>query len=421
MSRREQLVASVTVAVRLLCFWRAGVPTTDVYYWALGDNLFRQHSLAIDQQPTAGFEPLYPAFLAAARWIVDVPAFVILMQIAVAGLGAVFVFRLARSMSNNDRAASTAALTYAVYPYLVSQSVAWMEITLLSTILLGAWLAWSRERRLLAVAAMACAVLTRATLLPAALFSVVLLFRRDGWRAGAAGVLILAAFIAPLVVRTYALDGAFLPTRQGENLYVGNNAFAAQMIPRYDLDLLPDEGEARVRERLGLAPDAAIAAGQLDRELTREAWSYIAADPWRAIRAKAMNVVYFFSARLVPYEPVGPDTAFSVSPTGRVIVTNPRLRPLWHVVSHAIIYLPVLILGIAGAWRRHTSGKMSDLDALLAGSIIAVTAASVIYFPTTRMRAPLDPAFMAYAACAFGRWPTFAARRKQKPNSKSPA
>lgn len=399
-THKELLVVAVTAATRVAYLLRSELSPTYVFYWQLADGLREHGTLFLNGQPTAAFEPLYPAFIAAARWIHDAPSFVILAQIAVSCLGAFLLMRLARAMSDRDDAALAAGLVYAVYPYLVRQASAWMEITLLSTLLLGGWLAWARGRRHLAVTALACAALTRMTILPVLLVSVFLLFRREGWRRGLIGAAIATVLIGPLMARTFRLERSVLPTRQGENLYVGNNAYAAQMIPRYDLDLLSGEGAVLVRARLGLAPDADIPPAVLDHELTSEALRYLAADPWRALKAKAMNVVYFFDPRIVPYEPMDDDTTLSVTADGRVVIDRPRIRPAWQGLTHTAAWVPVLVLGLAGMWRRYRFGRMGDLDVVCLGSVVALTAVAAVYFPTTRMRMPLDPLFMAYAACA---------------------
>jgi hypothetical protein len=399
-TKKELLVVAVTAATRVAYLLRSELSPTYVFYWQLADGLREHGTLLLNGQPTAAFEPLYPAFIAAARWIHDAPSFVILAQIAVSCLGAFLLMRLARAMSDRDDAALAAGVVYAVYPYLVRQASAWMEITLLSTLLLGGWLAWARGRRHLAVTLLAFAALTRMTILPVLLVSVFLIFRREGWRRGLVAATIAAVLIGPLMVRTFRLERSILPTRQGENLYVGNNAYAAQMIPRYDLDLLSGEGAVLVRARLGLAPDADVPPAVLDHELTSEALRYLAADPRRALKAKAMNVVYFFDPRIVPYEPMDDDTTLSVTGDGRIVIDQPRVRPAWQNIAHTVAWVPVLVLGVAGMWRRYRLGRMGDLDVVCLASVAALTAVAAIYFPTTRMRMPLDPLFMAYAACA---------------------
>jgi hypothetical protein len=402
MTRKDALIAAATALTRL-AYWRvSGTPPTRVFPWFLSDGWLRHGTIAYGDQPTAAFEPLYPLFIAAARWCADSPAFVIAAQIGVACIGAVCLWRLARLMSGRDDAALAAALVYAAYPYLIRQSAAFMEITLLSTLLLGAWLSWALSRRYLSIVILMLAVLTRSTVLPVAVVCVFLMSRRGGWRSGLTAAAIVAAFVTPFVVRTHRLEGAWAPTRQGENLYVGNNAYAAQMIPRYDLDLLPPVGEARVRQRLGLGPDAPIAPAVLDRELSREAWDYLRADPWRAVKAKTMNVLYFFDPRIVPLEGLSEDTTFAVTPQGRVVIEHARKRARWQSAAHSILYSAMLILAIAGARRRQAAGRTGDLDAVLLASLVSLTLVSAVYFPTTRMRAPLDPMLMAYAACAAG-------------------
>jgi hypothetical protein len=205
------------------------------------------------------------------------------------------------------------------------------------------------------------------------------------------------ALLLPFAARNYRLDGSLFPTRSGENLFVGNNEYSDRFIPKYDLDLLPDYGERVARARLGVAPDARVSPRDLDRELTRAAWSFMREHPWRTLRLKLMNILYFFDVRLVPLEPMGEDTTTTLGPDGSVTVINPRRRSTAASLAHSAVYGAILIGAVTGFYlRRHHWRR----DVMLLATLAVFAGVASIYFPTTRMRAPVDPVLMVYAGCA---------------------
>ncbi len=406
--RRDGLLVLVCALPRLVYLWATDLPATTVYYWMLSDGWLKSGDLVVDGVPTTEFEPLYPAFLAAARWLTgDHAAGVIVIQIVVACVGALLLDRLVRTMTGVRAAGAVAALCYAWYPYLIRQTVAWMEITLLSTCLLGAWLAWARvhERSSLR-AAVACgtclglAVLTRAMVIPIALFAVAWWWAQGLRREASAAGLVLVVLLGPWMIRNARIDGSILPTRNGENLFVGNNEYSDVFIPRYDLDLLPDLGTQRARARLGLLQGSEPSTRDWDRALTDEAFAFVRAQPWRALKLKIANGVYFFSPRLVPYDPMGPDTTITLLPGDTVIVHQPRRRTLLENAAHSVTYTLIAVAALVGAFRRNRWRA----DALMLASLGVFTLVAIVYFPTTRMRAPVDPILMAYAGCAWAFW-----------------
>lgn len=411
-AQRTLAIVMACLLPRVIFLLAAGTPTPGAYYWELADGLLGQHTLIYRGVETAAFEPGYPLFLAAARWLTHESALgVILLQLAVACVGAVLVDRLTRMMQGTSESGLVAAALYSSYPYLIRQSIAFMEITLLSTLLLAAWCAWAERRPLLSVMWLTFATLTRAMVLPIVLFALLWLVwqrRRREAREVMMATALAVVLLAPWVIHAHRVEGAWLPTRNGENLYVGNNAYAAQMLPRFDLDLLPDVGEAAVRSRLGVAPGAPVDPATMDRSLSAIAIGYMLERPARTVVAKAKNLAYYFSPRLVPYEPNGPETTLEISPNGRVAVHNPRLRPLVFELAHAGACALVFAAALAGWIQRRRLANAGEIlrvahtDALLLFSIVVFALVAVVYFPTTRMRAPIDPIFMAYAGGAFG-------------------
>lgn len=416
---RVSVIVTACALPRLTYLWVAGPPETGVYYWELSDGILRARDLIYQGVPTTAFEPLYPLFLALARWLTaDNAGLVVMWQIAVACLGATLLDRLTRAMSGGRMAGMVAALCYGFYPYLIRQSVAWMEITLLSTLLIGAWHAWiglhqraadgAASRRLMRAAAvcgvwLGLMVLTRAMTLPIAVFAVGWLLVSGMRREGATAGVVLALLLLPSTARSVRMDGSLLPTRTGENLFVGNNEYADALLPRYDLDLLPDYGSTLARKRLQLPPEREPTARDMDRALTDEALSFMAARPMRTAKAKLANLFYFFQPRLLPFEPSDSDTTITLLPDGQAIVDRARQRSLADNLSHSLAYGLVAVAALVGWASRRRQWRD---DVLVLVSVGVFTLVSIIYFPTTRMRAPIDPVLMAYAGCAVGAWLT---------------
>jgi hypothetical protein len=200
-------------------------------------------------------------------------------------------------------------------------------------------------------------------------------------------------------VRNYAIDGSLLPTRSGENLFVGNCAYSSQMIPRYDLDLLPAYGAAVALRRLGLPPGSTPPSRAFDAALTHEAIAFVLANPMDTVRLKLENFFYFYDVRLIPFEPNGPDTTVTLLPDGHVRVDQPRIRSTAASLTHSVAYGFILTAALIGLWRRR---RCYRTDELVLCSVGVFTLVSVVYFPTTRMRVPIDPILMAYAGCVIG-------------------
>src|SRR6267154_313668 len=122
--------------VRLLYLAAARPPFT-LYYWDAASSLLQDGSLSSNGVKTAIFEPLYPLFLAAARWMVgDRPLLVQALQALVASAGAVYLYKLTAVLTARKRAGITAAVLFAVYPLLVHHSLDGTESALLTTLLI---------------------------------------------------------------------------------------------------------------------------------------------------------------------------------------------------------------------------------------------------------------------------------------------
>ena len=374
-----------------------GPAPADGFNWDLSTGLRERFAFANGGGATAEFDPLYPAFLAVARVLTrDSPWGVAGVQILVASAGAVLLDRLVRAMTGRAAAGAIAAALYAGYPYLIRQSVSWLEVTFVSTLLLAAWLSWAERRWVRCAGWLGLVTLARFMMLPIGLLAIAAIVTWAPRRQALGALLVFACLVGPWMARTYRMDGTLLPSRNGEDLYVGNNPYGFAMIPRDDLDLLVEPAHRAIELDAGRR----LSPAELNREYTTRAVAFMTSNGWRTLGAKIANVYYLFQPRLVPYQPAGPETAITFLPDGRYRVERPRQRSAPQELAHAIAYGGVLAAGLVGLFRRR---RLWREDALILLSILVVTAVASVYFPTTRIRAPLDPALMAYAACAISR------------------
>ena len=68
---------------------------------------------------------------------------------------------------------------------------------------------------------------------------------------------------------------------------------------------------------------------------------------------------------------------------------------------HAIVSGAILLSALFGMVLRR---RQMRADAILYAILLGFLAVSVIYFPATRLRAPMEFVLMFFSACALGRW-----------------
>jgi hypothetical protein len=204
------------------------------------------------------------------------------------------------------------------------------------------------------------------------------------------------------------LNGSWLPSRGGLNLYVGNSTYTDALLPDHDVDLLIPAAAMVIRsQRPDVSVDSADYETIANRILTAEALKHMRDDPGRTLRRKALNVLYFFSPRPVPYWTIGDDTRL-VFPGDDVVVERALGRPMVEVVGYGLWHSAVLILGAVGVYnRRHQLRE----DALLWWIVATFVVVYAGYFPATRYRAPITFVFLFSAAVALDSVPRSAVRR----------
>lgn len=378
-------------------------PPFESWYWKLATSLIQDGSLALDGVKTTDFEPLYPLFLAAVRVLArDQILIVQAAQGVMASVGAIYLYRLAYALTEERSIATVAALLYAFHPVLIRQSVAAGDLALATTLLVAfafyAVTGVTNVRMAVAGLVLGLLLLARTMTLPLVpLAAAVLMVQR---RVRAALVLVIAAvvLVLPLTVRTWSVNGSWWPTRGGLNLYIGNSPFTSALLPRHDLDLLEARADLLIERDLShLSNDAPEFSRAVDVLLTREALSYMAEAPVRTLGRKVLNVAYFFSPVLVPYDIAAPETRVVVDRSGGVVVENAKPRPLVEHVAYSAFYAPVLVAALVGIYLRR---RDLSRDALLWCIVATFVAVHTVYFPATRYRAPMDFVLLFYAAVA---------------------
>jgi 4-amino-4-deoxy-L-arabinose transferase-like glycosyltransferase len=384
------------------------------YYWTLSDNIVTNQQFAFEGGPTTYIEPLYPAFLAGARLVSgDVLWLVLLLQIAVASAGAVLVYQICRSMGGSPRAATIGALFYALDPYFVRQSVSFIEVPFLVTLLLWtlqqvlaatavdvaaptAARSVPRSRQVLVGALLGALVLTRASLGPLVAMAIALLAWRRGWRSALLAAATTALVVSPWIVRSYRLDGSLLPSRLGENLFASTSEYAIGFLPEHDIDLLMPLAYEIVDRELGDVPPSELPVAT-DRLLRDRALQFARSHPRETLALKARNVLYLFWPGLLPVEAKSDETSV-VFENSRVRIVGAEPRPRSWEWLHFTVRALLLVSAVAGLFIRRRRWRE---DAILYAVILTVAVVHVVFFPTTRLLAPMTAILMIYAGWGY--------------------
>ncbi len=360
--RLESLAVFGLAAAPRLAYLYWARPDFIERYWLLATSLLQRGTLAFDGVPDTGYEPLYAIVLAAARRLVgDRPLAVQTLQVLVAAAGGVLLFRLAGALTMRRRVAWIAAGLYAVYPLLVRHAAAPDPYTVLSTLLLAFAIAALRARDATGMAAagvwLGLAALTRAAVLPIALLmgGALLVGRRP--RLAAALVVVTTLMCVPLVVRNHLVNGSWMPTRSGMNLFVANSRYTAALLPREHPDLLQEYAISEVSMRRPQLAEQSPLDPDLDAALRRAALRTMAEHPWRLAVLKMRSVAYFFWPRLVPSRVPTEGTVLELEADGRVTVRGSAPRPRLDEIAYTATYVPVLLLAAAGVIERRTEGR----------------------------------------------------------------
>jgi len=393
------VVWGFAAAVRL-AYLLAARPAFTIYYWDAASSLLQDGSLSIDGVKTAALEPVYPLFLAAARFLVgDRPLLVQAVQALVASAGGVYLYKLALALTGKRQIGIAAATLFAVYPLLVRHSIDGTESALLTTLLIAFAYRFVTVRTTAGAAAaggwLGLAILTRTVALPLLLVAP---FVAAAKHARLAIAMTGAAFmvLAPYAIRNHALNGVIVPARTGINLFIANCEYAAGVVAEYGPDILVPYGEARLAgEGLGDLPATPAAEQQSDAAFRRLALAEIRQRPLPFLSLKIRNVFTFFSPILVPHRYTSAATTIHLGDHGESHVEGGSPRPLSQHVVYSLSYGAVIALAAFGVYARRYD---LSSDTILWCVVLTFAAVHAVFFPSTRYRAPVDFVFLFYAA-----------------------
>jgi dolichyl-phosphate-mannose-protein mannosyltransferase len=378
---RTAVAAFVVCAIpRFVVLWIDPAPE-HTFYWFYSSMLLEHGVLGQPGAPDTVVEPLYPAFLAAARLLTgDTVAAVLAIQIIIASLAGTLLYRLTLSLTLSSAAAWTATMFYAFDPYLVRQSVGLIELTMLIALLIA--IAWSERRddmrgSVLAGAFTGAAILVRFSVAPLAVL-VPLLFVRRSVRHAMFAAVAVAVMVTPWAIRNHRIDRSIAPSRMGINLAVSLSDAAEQLLPVHNNDRLVPLLEEKT-----------------DRELLASAFAFAKANPWRTVKMKLRNFVHVFNPRLLPYD-VEPQSARLRVDNGRYWIEGGIHRSPTSQFIHGLWRGTLLVLGIVGLAMR---GFRWD-DGVLWAVVVTITAVCTVFYPTTRLTTPMVFAFMIWSAHA---------------------
>jgi len=224
------------------------------------------------ENPTAFWDPLYPAFLAALYWLFGRSVLIVRVVQAVLGAGAVaLTFLLARRLAGTPAALVAAAIS-AIYPFFIYYAAQLLTETLFMALMVGSFVAGYRaqdtaRRRWFAVfgAVTGLAALCRAEAYVFGLALIPWLAVRAArpWRRRAAlaavGWAALLVVMLPWGIRNQVTHGQFImtTTKLGYNLYKYYHPTmtadqTVPVVPYPDLDDLTDPQREAVMRREGV-------------------------------------------------------------------------------------------------------------------------------------------------------------------------
>lgn len=403
MRRRSLLLVFIACALPRLAALALWPIDTDTLYYALSTGLAHDGAFAINGGVTTRIEPFYPVALAAGRLVTgDRVAAVLVLQILAASAAGVLLFVYTRDRLRDERAAWIAALLYAASPYLIRQSVAFMEVTPAIVLLIAA--AWCLAplppeggRSLLSGFLLGALVLTRFSFLPIAIGGVLILLRRSGVKSAVVASGAACALLVPWMAYSRAVSGMALPPRIGENLFVSTSALARPIVPTLNVDLLLPLVDELVLAEMARRGIADFGLDEQDRLLLQWTKDFVRAHPVETVAMKMKNLAFIFQPRLLPFsEMVGRATLIE----GRLEIPPQRPRPVVFEIAAGAFQAFLLAGGIAGLVIRRRSWRDDAFLLIVAGSVVGVNA---IFFPTSRLLAPMTFVWMFYAAVASSR------------------
>ncbi|GAA4045325.1 ArnT family glycosyltransferase [Parerythrobacter jejuensis] len=338
--------------------------------------------------PTAFRVPLYPLFLAATGGTQGNFWTIALAQSLVSAGSVVLTGVIGRRLFSPQCGVLAASMAL-LWPYAAAHDTALQESGLFAALtMLSVWLLVELHQRQGIVTAIAVgialglAILTRATLLPFALFAIAWAIipaasgsHPLGRRLRSSAIVTASLGLTLLPWLVYSQDVAGKPslgTEAATAIYAGNHELTFSHYPIGSID-----ASRRVvfQDTLRVHGEAikVMSSAELGQWFEDRAWAAVTQDPGRTVSYAGAKLWAAFGPQKVPREP--------------------RLFNAIYVVS----WTPVFLLGLAGLWLARRDWRRGVLFWALIGSFAAVTA---LIWSQTSHKSYLDYTFIIFGAYA---------------------
>ncbi len=360
-----------------------------------------------DLHPDSDLPPLYPTFLAGVYSVFGRSAIpVAWVQIGFDVITMLAIYAIGKRVGGLRSGESVGVLAAAFtgfYPYLLFQDLSVNDTAIFMMLLaVGIWAAYRVAEAERSRSALLWALVVGVTFGAGALTKTLIVlmlplialwwWRKVGLRRalglGAVTAVVFVAVVTPWVVRNTQVQGTLtlISTNDGSNLYQGNNSCVA--------DYLLAGWDAQWVDCLNPTPDG-LNETETSAWFRDQALVYLREHPADVPRLLLVKFVTLWSPELLP-RAVPPDA--NLSNEAVLQYETPLFRAAR--VAHLIYFTPLLLLGLIGiglaAYQRELTGKYAPILMVL----VCITAAYLIYHPSTRYRSPADPFLFVLAASA---------------------
>ncbi len=352
-----------------------------------------------DLHPDSDLPPLYPFFLAGVYSLFGRSAVpVALVQIAFDAVTLVTIYAIGRRVGG-ERVGLLAALFTGFYPYLLFQGVSVNDTTMFTMLLvLGIWGAyWLNDTGAWRWAVFTGLLFGVAALTKTLVVVMLPLLALWWWRGlgfrralglGAVVAVVFVTTLTPWIVRNTRVQGTLtlISTNDGSNLYQGNNPCAA--------DYLLNGWDVQWVQCLNPLPDG-LSETEQSTWYRDQALAYLRENPGEIPRLLWAKLTTLWSPELLPrtVPPSADMDDAAVLQYEQPLFVAARL-------AHLLYFTPLLLLALVGLWRALRSGAWRDAYGPLLIVLVGITAAYLIYHPSTRYRSPADPFVFVLSAAA---------------------
>ncbi len=328
-----------------------------------------------------------------------------------------------RPSQQGDTIGAIAGLFFALYPYLIFQNLTLNDTALWILLLhLFLWLLIQLRERptldrgalTLAIAAgftLGVSVLARALLPALAILAALSFLLKLSARDTLLRLLpvALASLLVPLpwLIRGYQIYGDFVPLalNSGENIYQGNNPYAAAIFRAgYDAQWITPPINAPPKDE----------PLRRNSRLAQAGWRYLRENPAEIPDLMLAKLLVYWNPQVTPLRNLRAGEKLTVDETGEVVIVSGEGSHvglsaaiaayqddnLFNVIGrnlHLVYFGGLWLLAIAGAWLSRREWRALSLLFFVQ---ISQTLVYLLFHPSTRYRSPTDPLLFVFSAVA---------------------